>query len=127
MINLLDETIQELADHGKTLEDVLWVGGEHFTIPMESFVAAADTEYNCGFGAPEVAQDLVIVLKDGSWLERADYDGSEWWEFKKSPRMPGHEWDGEIALTVRQADGASCGWEDLRKLCVLAGKCKGES
>lgn len=120
MINLLDETIEELAEHGKTLEDVLWVGGKRFTIPMETFVAAADTEYDPSYGAPEVAQDLMIVLKDGSWLQRRDYDGSEWWEFNDTPCMPESEWAGEVALTVRQTDWASCGWESLARLCFLA-------
>ena len=31
--------------------------------------------------------DLLIVGKD-FWLERVEYDGSEWWEFKTMPREP---------------------------------------
>lgn len=26
-----------------------------------------------------------IVFKDNSWLERAEYDGAEWWVYKKTP------------------------------------------
>ena len=26
-----------------------------------------------------------IVFKDRTWLERWEYDGSEWWEYKKCP------------------------------------------
>lgn len=31
-----------------------------------------------------VATDLVLVGDDW-WIERAEYDGSEWWEFKSIP------------------------------------------
>lgn len=121
MPNLLQETVKVLANHGKTLEDVLWVGCDCFTIPKEAFIAAADTEYYGGFGGTEVAYDLVIVLEDGSWLERHDYDGSEWWEFKETPLMPEREWDGPIALTVDQAGVDCSGWDSsLLKLCSLA-------
>ena len=28
---------------------------------------------------------MKIVFKDNSWIERSTYDGSEWWEYKKTP------------------------------------------
>ena len=28
-----------------------------------------------------------IWYTDGSWTERAEYDGSEWWEYKKCPDL----------------------------------------
>ena len=31
-----------------------------------------------------VALDLVVV-GEGWWLERCDYEGAEWWEFKTLP------------------------------------------
>lgn len=27
-------------------------------------------------------------MKDGSWFERAEYDGSEWWRYIQSPIKP---------------------------------------
>ena len=31
-----------------------------------------------------MAIDLKIIGKDW-WMERREYDGAEWWEFKKAP------------------------------------------
>lgn len=119
-MNLLEETKEALKDNGYSLKDVDWVGCWAFRIPMEAFIEAADVEYDEGFGSPKVAEDLVVALKDGSRLERAEYDGSEWWEFRERPGKPNTVWDGAVALTVNQVDGSRCGWESLAKLCALA-------
>ena len=29
-----------------------------------------------------------IWMKAGTWFDRGEYDGSEWWEFQKCPNMP---------------------------------------
>lgn len=36
---------------------------------------------NSGYGSPEIATDLVIRFSDGRSMWRAEYDGSEWWDF----------------------------------------------
>lgn len=119
-MNLLKETKKVMSWSGYTIDDIAWVGCDSFRIPIDVFIKCADTKYDNGFGAPEVAQDLVIVLRDGSWMERTEYDGRERWDLKSTPRMPDEVWDGAVALTVRQVDGASCGWENLGVLCALA-------
>lgn len=119
-MNLLKETKKAMSRSGYTIDDIAWVGCDSFRIPTDVFIERADTEYDNGIGAPEVAQDLVIVLRDGSWMERAEYDGSEWWSLKRTPRMPDEVWGGAVSLTVRQVDGASCGRENLGELCALA-------
>ena len=40
-----------------------------------------------GFGGAEVNENLFVVGADW-WLERHEYDGSEWWEFKTLPTKP---------------------------------------
>lgn len=85
MINLWEETIKFLEENGKTFEDVLFIQGEDFKVIKENFeIVAKKTNYDAGFGAQHVATDLVLV-GDGWWIERAEYDGSEWWEFKTIP------------------------------------------
>lgn len=87
--NLLIETLQTLAYNGKTTQDVKWVGSKdgEYSIDWDSFaIIAGDTNYDSGFGTVYVNSDLVIVGSDW-WLERYEYDGSEWWEFKKLPSM----------------------------------------
>ena len=46
--------------------------------------------YDDGFGGANV-EDVFIVFDDGSWLERGEYDGSEWWEYKITPTRLGKE------------------------------------
>ncbi len=87
MRNLLKETIDDLAKNGKTLDDVAWIGCKDFMIPMDEFLRLADANYDDGYGGTEVADDLVVV-GDGWWLERHNYDGSEWWEYKEQPKTP---------------------------------------
>lgn len=94
-INFLRETIWCLECHGKTETDVLWVGRgfgifsqeEPYKATWEDFKAKADFKYDNGFGAQEIPGDLIIVGKD-FWLERHEYDGQEWWEFKTMPTEP---------------------------------------
>lgn len=92
MANLLTET-QDIMDYiDKFWTDVDWIGSfgkQGVEISIENFLQiAADTEYDSGYGWPEIVVDLVIVFNDGSWLQRAEYDGSEWWEYHKTPARP---------------------------------------
>lgn len=86
-MNLLKETISDLLEHGKTLDDVVWVGTREVEIPIKDFLKLADKHYDAGFGSPKVATDL-LVCGDGWYMERHEYDGSEWWEFKTMPTRP---------------------------------------
>lgn len=43
----------------------------------------AAIDYNEGYGSQELFG--TIVFKNNTWLERAEYDGSEWWERRKLP------------------------------------------
>jgi hypothetical protein len=86
--NLLQETLDVLAKHGKTIGDVLWVGSRDGTYKeqWEDFVQQANCEYDDGYGSAEVAEDLVIV-GNGWWLARWEYDGSEGWTFQTQPKF----------------------------------------
>lgn len=86
MANLKDETLKELQDHGKTWADVRWVGhsGGAVKFNLDYFLEVANKEYDDGYGGAEVCESLVVVGDDW-WLERHEYDGSEWWEFKTLP------------------------------------------
>lgn len=39
--------------------------------------------YDSGYGGQELFG--WVVFKDGTWLERGEYDGSEWWAYKEPP------------------------------------------
>ena len=91
MTNLLKETIELLAKQDFTPADVEWVGSSDgkCAATWADFAAIADFDYDDGFGGNEIPMGLVVVGADW-WLERHEYDGSEWWEFKMLPvRMNG--------------------------------------
>lgn len=85
-INFLDETMNKLEKFGYTKDDIDWIGARNFQIPIkEFFTVARNTDYNNGYGIVQIPGDLVIVMKDGSWFSREEYDGSEWWKFNVKP------------------------------------------
>lgn len=84
MANLLDETLQALWENGKTEKDVLFVESFPLRTNWKSFKRNADFDYDNGYGINLISHNLKIV-GDKWWLEREDYDGSEWWEFKEHP------------------------------------------
>ena len=87
MTNLLHETLGVMHENGKNSEDVLWVGSADgkLAITWPEFEAIANFEYDDGFGSQKIGSDLVVVGRSGWWMERHEYDGSEWWEFKQKP------------------------------------------
>ena len=87
MINLLEETEEILELNNKSYKDVLWVGNAESCISWQDFVKIANFEYDDGFGSQKIAEDLLVV-GDNWWLERHEYDGSEWWEYKELPEKP---------------------------------------
>lgn len=101
-MNLLQETLSALRYIGKTHKDVLWIGCESFYFSWNVFEKLADTTYDSGYGAQEVASNLIVVGSD-FWLERSEYDGSEGWEFKQFPIKP-YKRRNPTALTVHQAN-----------------------
>lgn len=87
-MNLLDETLQELRCNGLSFADIEWVGSAsgEYALTWEEFAdLIEDVEYDCGYGGQEIVADLVVVGPDW-WMERDEYDGSEWWAVKRKPQ-----------------------------------------
>ena len=88
MTNLYDETVKVLAINGKKLKDIAFVSGNGHSIPLDNFVEVAKAcNYDSGYGQAEIPLDLKIVGRHW-WLERHEYDGSEWWEYRTPPVSP---------------------------------------
>ena len=87
-MNLLNETRDILLSNNKTFDDVLFIGDEatHTKMTVKDFLEHANVEYKNGYGIEEINTDLILVGKD-FWLERHEYDGSEWWEYKSMPNV----------------------------------------
>lgn len=122
-MNLKKETLKVLQDHGKNKADVKYVCGADFQISLEQFWKLADTEYNSSYGAPEIATDLTLIGED-FWMERGEYDGSEWWDFHTMPDTTGLPIREITALSVGQYNRTcemwhfKIGWETLSELNV---------
>lgn len=87
-MNLLQETLEKLKTHALSPDDVAWVGSSdgEYAITWDAFAElAGGIEYDNGYGSQKIVLDLVVVLHSGHWFERAECDGSEWWEYKQTP------------------------------------------
>lgn len=84
MKNFKQETLDALAENGKVTGDIKFVNTREGSITWEQFVELSDFQYDDGYGGAEIAQSMKVV-GDNWWLERGEYDGSEWWEFKTLP------------------------------------------
>ena len=117
-MNLLEEIKDILKENNKKIEDIEWVGTTEKYVDIDIFLKLANTNYDDDYGAPEVAQDLIIVGNNW-WLERHEYDGSEWFEYKSMFEKPKEKLELK-ALTIDQARklnfDISCGWENLEEI-----------
>ena len=53
---------------------------------MSDFLNSLDFNYDAGYGGQELFGE--IWFKDGTWGERGEYDGSEWWRYNSCPEIP---------------------------------------
>jgi hypothetical protein len=53
---------------------------------FDEFIKSLDFDYDNGYGG----QNLFgyVWFNDGSWLDRGEYDGSEWWQYQTTPKIP---------------------------------------
>lgn len=90
---LRSENISHFKDEGliepenKDFEVILKPG---YTIEeLENVLNTIDILYYSGYGTQEIYG--VVVFKDNSWLERREYDGSEWWSHKVLPQFSAYQ------------------------------------
>lgn len=97
--NLYEEIVSELKEHNKNIEDIKFVCLNAPELSIKGFVfhkyqletnefltIAKEIYYESGFGLCYINLTLKIA-GDNWWLERHEYDGSEWWEFKTMPKI----------------------------------------
>lgn len=53
---------------------------------VQEFLNDLDFDYDAGYGLQRIFG--TVWFTDGTWLERGEYDGSEWWELKECPEIP---------------------------------------
>ena len=97
-MNAKNELLSKLKDYNYTKEDIKcfkiiltpW-GKVNSTIQDREDEFTQDSEgdlfeyldfyYDNGYGIQVIAG--VVLMNDGCWFERTEYDGSEWWVFRK--------------------------------------------
>ena len=89
MINAKQELLDEVGT--KEVELVRVVYSPYFNPikmsaegTLENVLPELDFNYDNGYGGQELYG--YIWYTDGTWSERGEYDGSEWWEYKKTPQ-----------------------------------------
>ena len=50
---------------------------------LELFLKEINKEYDSGWGGQELFGTIWYI--DGTWSDRGEYDGSEWWEYHQCP------------------------------------------
>jgi hypothetical protein len=50
------------------------------------FLQQINKTYDSGYGGQRLFG--TIWYEDGSWSDRGEYDGSEWWEYQTCPAIP---------------------------------------
>lgn len=113
-MNLLQETLKTIESIKKTPEQITFIGSADgkYQCDWSEFLSLADFQYDEGFGAQEVASDLVICFNDGSRLQRYEYDGSEGWDLigsipfvpspKKIKKLKGSLWEKMAEIQERK-------------------------
>lgn len=55
---------------------------------FNKFLNDLDFEYDNGYGMQVLYG--TIWMDDNTWIDRGEYDGSEWWQWMFMPDIPGH-------------------------------------
>lgn len=58
----------------------------HTEEELNKFLDSLDFNYDSGYGWQQLFG--TIWFTDGSWADRDEYDGSEWWEHRRLPDIP---------------------------------------
>lgn len=114
-MNLLQETLEILEQHGYTFDDVIAIYGDKFQITKENFINLADVKYDNGYGGTKVARDLRILGSDFI-IHRAEYDGSEWWHFEYTSLDKIPQQTKKIKALVESQSKTEYGWGKLDDL-----------
>ena len=113
----MSEIIQQTKEFVKGIDKkVAWIGSEdeEYQLTFEEFLNLEPQEYDQGYGAQEVAQDLIIVFEDGSTAIRQEYDGSEGWQYNPYTSSKVNKNRKKFSRVIVKP--SQTGWEDLKSI-----------
>jgi len=100
MTNLIEELNEAITASNHTPQDIEWLGLSYGTYEIEHIILEPtkglialdrveelykDIEYNDSYGTQHL--EGLVIFNDASWLQRGEYDGSEWWEYLSTPKF----------------------------------------
>jgi hypothetical protein len=84
--NVKCASIKHGPDFGDVTQAQIELKEGYSDAELDAFLDSLDFEYENGYGCQELFG--TVWLNDGTWLERGEYDGSEWWEHRVCPEIP---------------------------------------
>ena len=103
MINAKQEIINHIGD--KEVKYVLVILGEEYSEPTKhvegtlvEVLPQLDFCYGSGYGGQELHG--TIWYSDGTWSDRGEYNGSEWWVYRTCPELP----EGAIERRAKESE-----------------------
>ena len=89
MTNARQELLTILDNIDKTPSDISWmlVYTADYSDISEAFTSIdqLDFTYDSGYGTQKLFG--VVFFNNNTWLERGEYDGSEWWDYITTPTL----------------------------------------
>ena len=70
----------------QVFHEIDWDTTETIEGTLEQVLPRLNFSYDNGYGHQEISG--VIWYTDGTWSERDEYDGSEWWVHRACPPLP---------------------------------------
>ena len=91
-MNAKEELINHIGDRDVKYVRVIHENCDNDEVTIEGTLDGVlphlDFDYDSGYGTQEL--EGTIWYADGTWSERREYDGYEWWEYRECPPLPKH-------------------------------------
>ena len=111
-MNALKELLEHIEDRNVEYVEIIY--GDHWEDQelqkpreirgtLEEVVPHLNFDYDNGYGSQYL--NGVIWYADGTWSEREEYDGSEWWTHRFRPEIPQPMADAMLASRQGSGDG----------------------
>lgn len=85
-INYSASSLWELNDEQAPPPKELILKVGHTSEELEEFINQLDFDYDSGYGGQELFGR--VWFDDDGWMDRGEYDGSEWWHLHYCPSIP---------------------------------------
>lgn len=90
MMNAQNELIQHIENrkvkYVRIIRNISYDNQETIEGALDEVLLRLNFDYDSGYGSQEL--EGTIWYSDGTWSDRGEYDGSEWWQYREYPSLP---------------------------------------